>query len=106
MGRGHRLVRAAQQVDAEQAQAAIAQVSLVRRTEGVDPAAALAQADADPLDLAKATVAADIEVAGGRPEAAFDRLLAAVGPAPTISWPPPRMLCSTCSASSATRIPQ
>jgi putative thioredoxin len=66
------------QVDAEQAQAAIAQVSLVRRTEGVDPAAALAQADADPLDLAKATVAADIEVGSGHPEAAFDRLLVVV----------------------------
>lgn len=66
------------EVDAEQAEAAIAQVSLVRRTEGVDPAAAIAQADADPLDLAKAKVAADLEVAGGSPEAAFDRLLAVV----------------------------
>ncbi len=62
-------------VDPEQATAALAQVALVRRTEGVDPTTALAEADADPTDLAKATVAADIEVARGAPEAAFDRLL-------------------------------
>ncbi len=65
-------------VDPEQAQAAIAQVSLVRRTEGVDPTAAIAAADAEPHDLQKARVAADVEVAQGRPEAAFDRLLAVV----------------------------
>lgn len=65
-------------VDAEQAEAAIAQVALVRRTEGVDAAAALAAADAEPLDLAKAKVAADVEVATGAPDAAFDRLLAVV----------------------------
>jgi putative thioredoxin len=66
------------EVDAEQAQAAIAQVSLVRRTEGVDPVSALAEADADPMDLAKAKRAADLEVASGAPESAFERLLAVV----------------------------
>ncbi len=62
-------------VDPEQAAAALAQVALVRRTDGVDPAAALAEADADPMDLAKASVAADVEVARGAPEVAFARLL-------------------------------
>lgn len=65
-------------VDAEQAQAALAQVALVRRTEGVDPAAALAAADADPSNLDLAKVAADVEVAQGQPEAAFERLLVVV----------------------------
>ena len=66
------------EIDAEQAEAAIAQVELVRRTEGVDTATALTQADADPTNLDKAKVAADVEVAGGNPEAAFERLLAVV----------------------------
>lgn len=65
-------------VDPEQAEAAIAQIALVRRTEGVDPAGAIAEADAAPADLAKARVAADVEVAQGRPEHAFERLLAIV----------------------------
>ncbi len=65
-------------VDPEQSAAAIAQVALVRRIDGVDPAAALAAADADPRDLALARVAADVQVAMGQPAAAFDRLLAIV----------------------------
>jgi putative thioredoxin len=65
-------------VDAEQADAAIAQVELVRRTQGVDPSLAIEQADADPHDLAKARTAADVEVAQGRPESAFERLLVVV----------------------------
>jgi putative thioredoxin len=65
-------------VDPEQAAAAIAQVALVRRTDGVDPVAALADADADPMDLAKARVAADVDVARGVPEVAFERLLTIV----------------------------
>jgi len=65
-------------VDAEQASAAIAQGGLVRRTEGVDAASAVASADGDPTDLGKAKVAADVEVAQGRPEVAFERLLAVV----------------------------
>jgi putative thioredoxin len=65
-------------VDPEQAGAAIAQVALVSRIDGVDPVAALAAADADPADLELARTAADVEVAQGQPEAAFDRLLAVV----------------------------
>jgi putative thioredoxin len=65
-------------VDAEQAQAALAQVALVRRIEGVDPQAALVAADADPTNLDLAKVAADVEVAQGQPEAAFERLLVVV----------------------------
>lgn len=65
-------------VDAEQADAALAQVALVRRIDGVDPVAAVAAADAAPTDLGLARVAADIEVAQGQPEAAFERLLVVV----------------------------
>lgn len=65
-------------IDAEQAGAALAQVALFRRTEGVDPAAAVAAADADPQNLDLAKVAADVEVARGEPEVAFERLLVVV----------------------------
>lgn len=65
-------------VDPEQAESALAQVALARRTDGVDPQAAIAAADADPGDLEKAKAAADVEVARGDAEAAFDRLLAVV----------------------------
>jgi len=65
-------------VDPEQAQAALAQVALARRTDGVDALAAVAAADADPGDLDKAKAAADVEVARGEAAAAFDRLLAVV----------------------------
>ncbi|MBK6762683.1 MAG: tetratricopeptide repeat protein [Micrococcales bacterium] len=65
-------------VDPEQAEAALAQVALARRTDGVDAAAAVAAADADPGDLAKARAAADVEVSRGDAEAAFERLLAVV----------------------------
>lgn len=65
-------------VDPEQAEAALAQVAPVRRTQGVDEDAAVAAADADPRDLAKARVAADVEVAQGQAQAAFERILAVV----------------------------
>lgn len=65
-------------VDAEQADAALAQVALVRRIDGVDPVAAVTAADAAPTDLDLARVAADVEVAQGLPEAAFERLLVVV----------------------------
>lgn len=65
-------------VDAEQASAALAQVALVRRTDGVDPVSAIAASDADPADLDLARVAADVELAQGDPEAAFERLLTVV----------------------------
>ena len=65
-------------VDAEQADAALAQVALVRRIDGVDSVAAVTAADAAPTDLDLARVAADVEVAQGLPEAAFERLLVVV----------------------------
>ena len=65
-------------VDAEQAAAALAQVALVQRIEGVDPVAAIAAADAQPGDLDLAKVAADVELAQGQPDKAFDRLLTVV----------------------------
>ncbi len=74
----HDLYEQLRAVDAEQASAALAQVALFRRTDGIDPQAAIAAADADPQNLELATVAADVEVARGEPEAAFERLLAVV----------------------------
>ena len=44
----------------------------------VDPAGSIAAADADPTNLEKAGTAADIEVAQGAPDAAFERLLVVV----------------------------
>jgi putative thioredoxin len=65
-------------VDAQQAQDALAQVALMQRLDGVDPAAALAAADAEPMDVGKARVAAEVDIARGAPEAGFDRLLTIV----------------------------
>jgi putative thioredoxin len=65
-------------VDPETAGIALAQVALMRRLEGVSPAAAIAAADASPKDLDLAKVAADVELAQGQPEAAFERLLVVV----------------------------
>ena len=47
----------------------LAQLELFRRLETVDPAAALAAADANPGDVAAQTVAADVEFASGEPSA-------------------------------------
>lgn len=44
----------------------------------MDPAGSIAAADADPTNLEKARTAADIEVAQGAPDAAFERLLVVV----------------------------
>ena len=63
--------------DAE-AKAGLAQVELLRRTSGIDQAAARAAADADPADVDAQLQAADLEVASGQVEAAFDRLIATV----------------------------
>lgn len=65
-------------VDAQQAQDALAQVSLMQRLDGVDPASALAAADAEPMDVAKARVAAEVDIARGAAEAGFERLLTIV----------------------------
>jgi putative thioredoxin len=62
----------------EQAAAALTQVRFLARSENVDPSA-VARADADPDDLEAQLAAADAEVASERTEAAFARLVAAVG---------------------------
>lgn len=61
-----------------EARLGLAQVELMRRTEGRDLEADVSAADAAPADVALALAAADAEVSLGRPAAAFDRLIAAV----------------------------
>ncbi len=60
------------------AKAGLAQVSLLRRTAGVDPAAARSAADAAPDDVGAQLLAADVEVANGQVDEGFERLLAAI----------------------------
>jgi len=60
------------------AQLGLAQVTLLARIEGLDPAIVLPAAAADPSNAQLATQAADIEVAQGNYEAAFTRLIGAV----------------------------
>ena len=57
------------------AELGLAQVRLMQRTAGVDPAAARAAAAADPADVEAAIVVADLDVLGGHVEDAFSRLL-------------------------------
>jgi putative thioredoxin len=52
-----------------------AQVGLLIRTQGVDAAAALSQADANPKDVDAVLAAADVEVLNECPESAFARLI-------------------------------
>jgi len=59
----------------EDAKLGLAQVELMRRTDGIDPAAVIAEADASPADLRLASLAADVEVFEGRVEQAFARLI-------------------------------
>lgn len=60
--------------DAE-AKAGLAQVGLLRRTEGVDPAAARAAAAASPTDVPAQILVADFDLLGGHVEDAFTRLV-------------------------------
>jgi putative thioredoxin len=60
------------------AEAGLAQVALLRRVQGVDPANALARAAAAPDDVAAQTLAADVEMLSGRAEDAYKRLVEAV----------------------------
>jgi putative thioredoxin len=62
----------------EQAAAAISQVRFLARAQSVDPSV-VARADANPDDLDAQLAAADAELATEQPEAAFNRLVAAVG---------------------------
>ena len=57
------------------AEAGLAQVGLLRRVEGVDPAAVLAAAADRPDDIAAQALAADVEVLSGQAEAAYRRLV-------------------------------
>jgi putative thioredoxin len=73
----YRAVLAETPADAE-AKAGLAQVELLRRTAGADPAAVVAAADADPTDVDAQLLAADIEVVSGRVDQAFDRLIGTI----------------------------
>jgi putative thioredoxin len=56
----------------------LARVGLLRRISGVDPDVVLKAADGAPTDVAAQSLAADVEVASGAPEAAFSRLVQAI----------------------------
>jgi putative thioredoxin len=60
------------------AKAGLARVELLRRTSGVDAAAARAAAAADPTDIDAQLVAADVELATGQVDTGFDRLIEAI----------------------------
>jgi putative thioredoxin len=57
------------------AESGLAQVGLLRRTDGVDPAAALDAAESAPDDLAAQFLAADVEVLTGEADKAYTRLV-------------------------------
>lgn len=57
------------------AKAGLARVELLRRTADVDQAAARSAADANPADVDAQLVAADIDLAQGRAEEGFNRLI-------------------------------
>lgn len=59
----------------EQARLGMAQVRLLQRAEGMDPAVIRAAAAADPADLTAALLVADLDVLGGHVEDAFARLV-------------------------------
>lgn len=70
---------AAEDPNSEVAQVGRAQVRLLRSTRGQDPQAVMAAADAGgPGDAAAQIAAADIEVAAGRPDLGFARLINAI----------------------------
>jgi putative thioredoxin len=60
------------------AKAGLAQVGLLRRTDGVDIESALAAAESSPDSVAAQSLAADIELLTGRVEEGFARLVALV----------------------------
>lgn len=62
----------------EEAKAGLAQVLLLRRTDGVDPDQALAQAASSPTNIELALKAADALVLNGRTTEAFSMLIALV----------------------------
>jgi putative thioredoxin len=70
----YRAILAAHPGDADAA-AGLGQVALLRRTDGTDPVAALAAADAAPDSLEAQSLAADIELLTGRVDEAFARIV-------------------------------
>ncbi len=72
--RAYRKILAERPAD-DVAAAGLAQVGLLRRIEGVDPALALAAARDRPDDLAAQSLAADFEVATGEAPRAYDRMV-------------------------------
>ena len=58
-----------------EAQLGLAQVKLLKRTEGVDPSTAREAAAQQPADLDAQTLAADLDLLGGNVEDAFGRLI-------------------------------
>jgi putative thioredoxin len=59
----------------EDARAGLGQVSLLRRTDGADPVALLAAADAAPDSVEAQSLAADVELLTGRVDEAFTRMI-------------------------------
>lgn len=64
--------------DEPDANAGLMRVQLMRRTDGVDAAAAIEAADAAPTDINAAKQAADIELLSGDARSAFARMIAVV----------------------------
>lgn len=60
------------------AKAGLAQVELLRRTDGIDLEAVTKAADADPADVDAQLTLADVEIAAGRVEEGFTRLIETV----------------------------
>lgn len=73
----YRAVLAESPADAE-AKAGLAQVELMRRTTGVDPAAARASAAQNPTDVDAQLLVADLDLAQGDVDEAFNRLVETV----------------------------
>ena len=57
------------------AKSGLAQMQLLKRTHGIDPKTALEKAASNPLDVAAQIICADLEIANGQLEPAFERLL-------------------------------
>jgi putative thioredoxin len=75
--RAYKKILADRPADAAAA-AGLAQVGLLRRVDGVDPAQAMATAAAAPDDIEAQLVAADLEVLSGHADEAYARLVALV----------------------------
>ena len=59
----------------QMAKSGLAQMQLLKRTNGVDPTAVISKANAEPLNVSAQIACADIEIANGQLESAFARLL-------------------------------